>query len=205
MNIVINESNPGDAGIPCPKARAGPSAPAKRVPSPTASSFRNCLGCAVLQGTFPWRTRYPLSWVPIKPVPRPQGPSKGEVPRGVRGAPALAVAAPSGRSTLGDSAALPSGDGQDTGSARISQKKPLKKNIKSKEICLKEIGLDKLAMSRKRWAIDEAESFTGTVVCRVSRLLARLEVVEVRQNVLVMEFIGTEGDAAPRRSRLSIV
>ena len=35
---------------------------AQRVPSIClASSFRNCLNCAVLKCTFPWRTTYPLS------------------------------------------------------------------------------------------------------------------------------------------------
>ena len=44
---------------------------AQRVPSCfLASSFRMCVNCGVLKGMFPWRTRYPLSWVPIKPVPK---------------------------------------------------------------------------------------------------------------------------------------
>ena len=34
-----------------------------------ASSFRMCLNCEVLKGMLPWRTKYPLSQVPIKPVP----------------------------------------------------------------------------------------------------------------------------------------
>ena len=35
---------------------------AQRVPSLSlASSFTMCLNCEVLQGMFPWRTRYPLS------------------------------------------------------------------------------------------------------------------------------------------------
>ena len=43
---------------------------AQRVPSLfLASSFRMCLNCEALDGMFPWRTRYPLSQVPIKPVP----------------------------------------------------------------------------------------------------------------------------------------
>ena len=43
---------------------------AQRVPSLSlASGFRMRLICEVLKGMFPWRTRYPLSQVPIKPVP----------------------------------------------------------------------------------------------------------------------------------------
>ena len=43
---------------------------AQRVPSLSlAGSFRMCLNCEVLKGMFHWRTRYPLSQVPIKPVP----------------------------------------------------------------------------------------------------------------------------------------
>ena len=34
-----------------------------------AIGFRMCLAGEVLKGMFPWRTRYPLSYVPIKPVP----------------------------------------------------------------------------------------------------------------------------------------
>ena len=35
---------------------------AQRVPSPfLASRFRKCLDCEVLEGMFPWRTRYPFS------------------------------------------------------------------------------------------------------------------------------------------------
>ena len=50
---------------------------AQRVPSLfLANSFRMCLNCEVLKGIFPWRTRYPLSWVPIKPVPIFCGPSR---------------------------------------------------------------------------------------------------------------------------------
>ena len=44
---------------------------AQRVPSfLLASSFRLCLDCDVLKGMFPWRTRYPLSSVPVKPMPK---------------------------------------------------------------------------------------------------------------------------------------
>ena len=43
---------------------------AQRVPSFfLASSFRTCLNYAVLKGMPPWRTRYPLSSVPVMPVP----------------------------------------------------------------------------------------------------------------------------------------
>ena len=43
---------------------------AQWVPSLSlASGSRNCLNCEVLKGMFPWRTRHPLSQVPIKPVP----------------------------------------------------------------------------------------------------------------------------------------
>ena len=55
--------------------RAQESAPAKRDLRPNgylvlvpASSSRMCLHCAVLRCMFPWRTRYPLSYVPIKPL-----------------------------------------------------------------------------------------------------------------------------------------
>ena len=44
---------------------------AQRVPSIIiANSFTMCLTCEVLKVMFSWRTRYPLSYVPIKPVPR---------------------------------------------------------------------------------------------------------------------------------------
>ena len=43
---------------------------AQRVPSTfLASSFTTCVTCEVLKGTFPWRTMYPFSQVPIKPLP----------------------------------------------------------------------------------------------------------------------------------------
>ena len=48
---------------------------AQRVPGLfLASSFRKCFDCEVLKGMFPWRTRYPLSLVPIKPVPNTRFP-----------------------------------------------------------------------------------------------------------------------------------
>ena len=51
---------------------------AQRVPSPfLASSFTTCLICEALKGMFPWRIRYPLSEVPIKPVPRAAAGSEG--------------------------------------------------------------------------------------------------------------------------------
>ena len=44
---------------------------AQRIPRICiASSFRMCLNCEELKGMYPWRTRYPLSQVPIKPVPK---------------------------------------------------------------------------------------------------------------------------------------
>ena len=43
---------------------------AQRVPSLyLASSSRTCLSCEALEGMLPWRTGYPLSQVPIEPVP----------------------------------------------------------------------------------------------------------------------------------------
>ena len=43
---------------------------AQRVPSIfLAGSFRTCFNRAVPESMFPWRARYPLSHVPIKPVP----------------------------------------------------------------------------------------------------------------------------------------
>ena len=47
---------------------------AQRVPSLfLASCFTMCFNCEVFKGMFPWRTRYPLSQVPIKPVPPTSG------------------------------------------------------------------------------------------------------------------------------------
>ena len=43
----------------------------ERVPSLSlASSFTTSLDCEVLKDMFPWRTRYPLSSLPVKPVPK---------------------------------------------------------------------------------------------------------------------------------------
>ena len=47
--------------------------------------YYHSLSCAVPRGMFPWRTRYPLSYIPTKPVPTcPEPKPKGAPKRGLQ-------------------------------------------------------------------------------------------------------------------------